>query len=240
MEPSVKIVYSESSLDTIKEGEVIPLGVANRLFEQRDVECEDAGLIENVMYEISYVFDGAPHEYHCSQNLGDGDGSVINHIRIGALEALKMLQLSSSMRSSSVVKSPFSILEKSYDDMLNRVLPELEAYCIAYKTHEILTSYGVDNCNFILLSDVPELSDFVKEQPNNFVLLLEDVIARNPENTSLVSYIETTIIKAQQFSRLCQKTSLEETLKEATQKATVINENSILNVEVPKEDVALF
>lgn len=239
MEPSVKIIYSESSLSLLSVGVALPLGEANRLFEVRDIECQDGKTIENIMYEISYTIDGSPHSYCCSQNLGEGDGSVINHIRLQALDALQTLNASCQPVFLNGSKNPFLTLQKSYDNMLNRTLPELEAYCIAYKVVDTINSYNINNCNAALLSGINNITSFIKTDTNGFIGMLDEIIAKNIGNTALISSIEVLIINSQRYAQLVNKSSLEELLKEATQKATLINPNSVLNCLEPCEEAEL-
>lgn len=233
MEPSVKILYSESDNLNIQPGAVMSLGIANSLFEQQDIECEENQVIENVVYEISCFTEDDTRTYCCSQNLGDGDGSVINHLRKNAIEVLETLKGSRFKGSNINNKNPISILQTSYENMLRYILPELEVYCIAYKAHDVIESYNVDNCDKLLLSDVPFLMSAIKTSSDAFIESLERVVEKNPDNTSLISSIEVIIIKTEQYLRLVNnqenyKDSIIDVLKEATKRATVINSNSSL------------
>lgn len=240
MEPFVKILYSECDAPEFRDGGIVSLGNANSLFEQRDFLCAENQTIENVVYEISYEVDSEMRTYCCSQNLGDGDGSVINHLRretIDALEALDVFPVGDAVSA----KSPGDILKTACKNMLHVVLPELEAYCLAYRANEIISASFVDNCHPRLLEATDEIIALVKSEPAVFIQMLEDVIATNPDNTGLIFAVENLIDKTEKFMHfVCQKDGekgeLVHILKEATQRASVINKKSIFyDMEPPFE-----
>ncbi len=240
MEPVVKIQYSESKNPEIQCGQVLALGDANSLFDTLDTYCEEQNIIENILYEITYTVNDCNRTYLCSQNLGDGDGSVINHLRKNAIEALEMLEDSGVGTKKDVGKDTFSILQGSYKNMLQYVLPELEAYCVAYKVFDVISSYGVDNCNPALWGDVSSLTLIVKNTPEQLISMLDEVIEKNPDDTGLISSVEVAINKAEQYvafvsNKENDKESVIDLLREATKRATAINSNSVFyGMEAPE------
>lgn len=233
MEPIVKILYSESDNSQVQSGCVLALGDANSLFEELDVLCEEYNTIENIVYEISCTVNDKERNYVCSQNLGDGDGSAINHLRKNAIEVLELLETSNIKKSKSEGKDTFSILQNSYKNMIQYILPELEAYCIAYKAFDVVSSFGVDNCCADLRGNLDSLMLLVKGSPQGFIAMLEEIIEKNPDNLSLISSVEVVIDKTEQYIRFVSnkegnKASVIDLLREATKRATVINSNSVL------------
>lgn len=243
MEPSVKVLYSESNHIKLQPGSVMSLGAANSLFEQRDFECSEQKTAENLVYEISYYVNNELRTYCCSQNLGDGEGSVINHLRKSTIEQLEILDASCPpvVSSAGVSKTPFSILRVSCNNMLQLVLPQLEAYCLAYKTVDIIESYDVKNAHSSLQNGLSATLSLIQREPDVFLTMLDDVISKNPENVSLISAVETVIDKTERYVSLLEKKDgsskdLVEILKQATRRATLINENSVLNYAPPPVD----
>ncbi len=238
MEPSVKILYSESDHLNLQAGTVMSLGEANSFFEYRDVICEDEGVIENVVYEVSYLVNNETYTYCSSQNLGDGEGSVINHLRVNALDILKTLDAERPSERTGSPRNPFSILRNSCENMLNVVLPQLEAYCLAYKTVDVLESFSIKADDGVLQKNIPSIMKFIQDDPPAFVCALNGIISLYRDDISLVSAVETLVYKAERYMELMRYKEgkykdLVGVLEKATQKAIVINETSILNQEPP-------
>ena len=79
-EPVVTILWSESP--DLKEGEQFPLSEANALMKVLDQECYKAEekRYEKTKFEIDFVYHGEPLTYEGRHDMGDGDGSLIDHI----------------------------------------------------------------------------------------------------------------------------------------------------------------
>lgn len=238
MEPSVKIWYSESDHPKLQPGSLMSLGAANSFFEYRDVICEDANTIENVLYEVSYMVNGEVRTHVTSQNLGDGEGSVINHLRISTIDALKAFGNISPNSQSAPSKNPFSIMRTSCHNMLQVILPQLEAYCLAYKVFDLVDSFGLSELDTFVQGGISSIMCLIQNEPDKFVGLLDDICKNNPDDTSLVSAVETLLYKMERYVELTshpegQSEDFVEVLQRATQKAIIINEHSILNQEPP-------
>jgi hypothetical protein len=154
------------------------------------------------------------------------------------MDVLKVLHESELKNSYISSKSPLSLLQKSYYNMLNYILPELEAYCIAYKVVDVLQAYGVRNCNPELASDISSVTDLIKYSTNKFISLLYDVIEMNPNDTSLIFSIENIIDTTKQYSNFIEKKSDDKesvlkVLKDASIKANIIN-SRLLPYEEPE------
>lgn len=241
MEPFIKILYSECDDPTFRAGNIMSLGDANSLFEQKDYMCAENKVVENIVYEISYTVNDEIRTYCCSQNLGGGEGSVINYLRketIGALEALYSFSVPGSTTSS---KNPFGVIRRACKNMLDFVLPELEAYCLAYRANEIISSFFVDNCNPRLQEGTDKLIGLVKSEPLEFIKMLEEVIVTNPDNTGMIFSVEGLIDKTERYMHFVshkdeENDKLVDILKEASERATAINSKSIFyGIEPPLE-----
>ena len=77
-EPTVTILWSES--DKLREGETIPLSRANTLIEALDEANLESPSYDKTAFRIDYVMNGIPDHYEGRQDLGDGDGSLVEHI----------------------------------------------------------------------------------------------------------------------------------------------------------------
>lgn len=238
MEPFVKILYSESNDSQLQTGSILSLGCANITFEQRDYSCAACNHIENLVYEVNYVVDGELRKYFCSQNLGDGQGAVINHLRKETLDALECLKLINRSTATNQSKNPFGILWTSCENMLHIVLPELEAYCLAYRIFELVSSYRLDNCHPRLQGDLESIISLVKEDASGFMGMLNEIIINNPDDTSLIFAVETLIDKTAIYKSFIEqkdneKDNLVDILKDATQRSATINSKSIFYDLVP-------
>lgn len=78
--PTVTINWSEHSY--FKEGQVLSLSEANAIFEKLDKECIDEIGYYKTSFTINYTFGEESSTYEGRQDLGDGDGSLINHIKL--------------------------------------------------------------------------------------------------------------------------------------------------------------
>ena len=86
-EPTVTILWSES--DKLQDGEIMPLSVANRVFEEldtaqhtdREKDGYEGGWYDKTAFRIDFTLNGQPDNYEGRQDFGDGDGSLIQHIQ---------------------------------------------------------------------------------------------------------------------------------------------------------------
>lgn len=86
-EPTVTILWSES--DKLQDGEIMPLSVANRVFEEldtaqhteREKDGYEGGWYDKAAFRIDFTLNGQPDNYEGRQDFGDGDGSLIQHIQ---------------------------------------------------------------------------------------------------------------------------------------------------------------
>lgn len=86
-EPTVTILWSES--DKLRDGEIMPLSVANRVFEEldtaqhteREKDGYEGGWYDKTAFRIDFTLNGQPDNYEGRQDFGDGDGSLIQHIQ---------------------------------------------------------------------------------------------------------------------------------------------------------------
>ena len=77
-EPTVTILWSESS--QLREGETIPLSRANTLIEALDEANLESPGYDKTAFRIDFVMNGKADQYEGRQDLGDGEGALIEHI----------------------------------------------------------------------------------------------------------------------------------------------------------------
>lgn len=88
IKPMVTINWSEHP--TFSEGQILSLSEANTLFEKLDKECNenrnndswDGLYYYKTSFTINYTYGDKSLTYEGRQDLGDGDGSLINHIKL--------------------------------------------------------------------------------------------------------------------------------------------------------------
>ena len=86
-EPTVTILWSES--DKLQDGEIMPLSVANRVFEEldtaqhteREKDGYTGGWYDKTAFRIDFTLNGHPDNYEGRQDFGDGEGSLVQHIQ---------------------------------------------------------------------------------------------------------------------------------------------------------------
>ena len=86
-EPTVTILWSES--DKLQDGEIMPLSVANRVFEEldttqhteREKDGYEGGWYDKTAFRIDFTMNGQPDNYEGRQDFGDGEGSLVQHIQ---------------------------------------------------------------------------------------------------------------------------------------------------------------
>ena len=87
VQPVVTIIWSESP--KVKDGKQMPLARADALFKALDegkrVEREKpdykGSWYDKTKFRIDFTFQGERDNYEGRQDFGDGDGSLIDHIR---------------------------------------------------------------------------------------------------------------------------------------------------------------
>lgn len=77
-EPTVTIIWSENG--KLRDGETMPLSRANALFEALDAQNKDTLGYDKTKFRLDFTLDGKPEQYEGRQDLGDGEGSLIDHI----------------------------------------------------------------------------------------------------------------------------------------------------------------
>ena len=87
VQPVVTILWSES--DKLQDGEKMPLARADALFKSLDEEKRservrpgyDGSWYDKTKFRIDFTFQGQADNYEGRQDFGDGDGSLIQHIK---------------------------------------------------------------------------------------------------------------------------------------------------------------
>ena len=77
-EPTITILWSESP--QLREGDTFPLSRANALIEAIDEANLASPGYDKTEFRIDYVMNGTPDHYEGRQDLGDGEGALIEHI----------------------------------------------------------------------------------------------------------------------------------------------------------------
>ncbi len=78
LEPTVTIIWSEN--EHFHDGETISLFQANTLIKKLDEENFGIPGYDKTKFQINFIMNGEFQEYKGRQDLGDGDGSLIEHI----------------------------------------------------------------------------------------------------------------------------------------------------------------
>ncbi|MDE5818316.1 MAG: pentapeptide repeat-containing protein [Lachnospiraceae bacterium] len=164
-EPTVTIVWSES--DRLREGETMPLSRANELFAKLDKENIDNPYYLKTKFRIDYVMDGESKHYDGRQDLGDGDGSLVEHI-----ERFHAGYLNNEEWNDHILRNDGQAALEADREMRTRVLNEFVPYLKLHSNlaemeqtaGEVLKSY-VSECRGLInqgdynLPPVPQLAE---------------------------------------------------------------------------------
>ena len=127
-EPAVIINYSES--DDLENGSVLPFTTANHLIMQLDKQTREQygkeGYYAKTDFTIEYVEDGRIHTYNGRQDLGDMEGTLVDHIQKYAES-----YLSDRDYQAMLMKQGPGVQEQEnakFRDILERLVPYLELH----------------------------------------------------------------------------------------------------------------
>lgn len=125
-EPTVTIIWSEHG--HFREGETMSLYQANALMKTLDEEMIEKPFYCKTKFRINYVFGGKPIDYEGRQDLGDGEGTLIDHI-----EQFHADYINSETWNSWLLRhGGTEALEEDQEQrrwMLNEFVPYLKMHC---------------------------------------------------------------------------------------------------------------
>ena len=125
-EPTVTIIWSENG--KLRDGETMPLSRANALFEALDAQNEDTPGYDKTKFRLDFTLDGKPEQYEGRQDLGDGEGSLIDHI-----EKFNAYYLNNEEWQNQLLRSEGrEAMEADHvtrELLVNEVVPYLRLHC---------------------------------------------------------------------------------------------------------------
>ena len=127
-QPTVTINFSENG--ELKQGDVLPYGLAERTFERLDREARaerddpDRGRYYKTDFTVTYMMEGQLYEYNGRQDFGDGDGPLSDHIRGHAEHYRNDPQYQAYLASKGIQKEE----NEGYDFTLNHLVPYLKLH----------------------------------------------------------------------------------------------------------------
>ena len=127
-QPTVTVNFSENG--ELKQGDVLPYGLAERTFERLDREARaerddpDRGRYYKTDFTVTYMMEGQLYEYNGRQDFGDGDGPLSDHIRGHAEHYRNDPQYQAYLASKGIQKEE----NEGYDFTLNLLVPYLKLH----------------------------------------------------------------------------------------------------------------
>ena len=125
-EPTVTIIWSENG--KLRDGETMPLSRANTLFEALDAQNKDTPGYDKTKLRLDFTLDGKPEQYEGRQDLGDGEGSLIDHI-----EKFNAYYLNNEEWQNQLLRSEGrEAMEADHatrEFLVNEVVPYLRLHC---------------------------------------------------------------------------------------------------------------
>lgn len=144
-EPTVTVLWSES--DKLQDGEIMPLSVANRVFEKldtaqhtdREKDGYTGGWYDKTAFRIDFTLNGQPDNYEGRQDFGDGEGSLVQHI------GLQMLTTAAQAAAIWAITEVFRLAVNAIQDYVNRAeiaKEKMEESIQAYRFTMTSTNFG--------------------------------------------------------------------------------------------------
>ena len=127
-QPTVTVNFSENG--ELKQGDVLPYGLAERTFERLDREARaerddpDRGRYYKTDFTVTYMMEGQLYEYNGRQDFGDGDGPLSDHIRGHAEHYRNDPQYQAYLASKGIQNEE----NEGYDFTLNHLVPYLKLH----------------------------------------------------------------------------------------------------------------
>lgn len=185
-EPTVTILWSEHS--RFHDGETMSLSKANTIFGGLDLMAKSDPGYYKTEFRIDFVMNGRSENYKGRQDLGDGDGTLINHIQNFHTYYLNNVDRGISIlqhKGTEAVKED----KMQHERLLKEFIPYLKLHCDlserertamdALQSKNDLTPSETSYCNAVLayvsesrmlvnqgeynLPPIPQLEDFNAE-----------------------------------------------------------------------------
>lgn len=132
-EPTVTIIWSEN--EYFYEGETMSFFQANKLMKKLDEENIEKPGYDKTRFRIDFMINGEFHEYEGRQDLGDGKGTLIEHIEKFYVYCEDNVEWDNRIllnEGEEALKA-----EKAYRSfMLNEVIPYLKLHCRLSETEQ--------------------------------------------------------------------------------------------------------
>lgn len=125
IQPIVTIIWSES--DKLYEGQQMTLAEANRLFGELDANHQGDGY-DKTKFLIECTIQGERHNYEGQQDFGDGDGTLIEHIK----KFNESYKDDKAWENTIIEIEGMEAWEKKrteYEQILNIFVPYLQLHC---------------------------------------------------------------------------------------------------------------
>lgn len=180
--PVITIIFSEDS--RLNEGDKFTIAQANEMFLKFDVEKRENRSKEDykgswyskTAFNIEYKKDGELRKFEGRQDFGDGDGSLIDHIKKYAEYNLNDPQLQAFLKGQGKQEES----NAQYQYIINYFVPYLEIHNNLEKLEDLITS----NLN--------EFNSIKKDENSNLCKGLDKRITYSKD---MLNYIENTRTK---------------------------------------------
>lgn len=127
IQPVVTILWSES--DRLREGEQMLLAKADLLFRELDAEQYDKPGCNKTQFSIAYTLNGELSTYEGRQDFGDGDGSMIAHIKAYHKRCAKDEHWKNDVLHYGGGPEAWKKAEAEHDMILEELVPYMQLHC---------------------------------------------------------------------------------------------------------------
>lgn len=134
-EPVVTVLFSENN--DLSRGQSFPLHVANDFFKELDNRVRagrdnpDVGVYDKTSFLVKYAINGEYHTYEGRQDFGDGDGTIIDHMR-----AFHEYTLSPEM-ANTYINAGYPELVEHAQYALETIIPYLEQHDLLGRLEDV-------------------------------------------------------------------------------------------------------
>lgn len=125
-EPTVTIIWSENG--HFQDGETMSILQANNIIKTLDEENFERPGYDKTTFRIDFVINGESHNYEGRQDLGDGDGSLIDHIEKFCLYYKDNEEWNNYILHNDG-KEALEAEKAKLDMLLNEFVPYLKLHC---------------------------------------------------------------------------------------------------------------
>lgn len=125
-EPIVTVIWSEDG--ELRDNLRMPLSIADKVFYELDNKMKNQEGYNKTKFELSFTLYGEQSTYEGRQDFGDGDGSLIDHIKSIHKNLLNNEDLK-AFKLNKMGQTELDLFVEECNSTLNELIPYLNFHC---------------------------------------------------------------------------------------------------------------